>query len=91
MIQTMRELNQSEIKLEELKEFKYYPNIDDQLKQPSVINKIAYLRQLLEIECCVEEPNAFWHRKQRFVNFCIINFDHFLNIFFPFEFIFFGC
>ena len=67
MVQTVQELDKAEAKLSDLKDLKYILKVEDQLKNPQVKKKIEELRKHIEEECCSEEPNALWHRKQHIV------------------------
>lgn len=64
MIQTVQELDNAEVKLTNLKDLKSKLKVEEQLKDPHVKRKIWELKKQIEEECCSEEPNAFWHRKQ---------------------------
>lgn len=41
--------------------------MEEHIKSPSNQKKFSDLRKRIKAECCSEEPNAFWHRKQRSV------------------------
>ena len=59
LVQTMQEVELSEKKIEELKDFKSSIRIKEQLQLPRIIQKITELRKHLEIECCSKNPKAF--------------------------------
>ena len=39
-------------------------NIDEQLKNPKLQNKIELLKNQIALEICNDHPNAFWDRKK---------------------------
>ena len=59
MVHTMKELDKAETKLTKLKYLKSTIQIGEQLKTPTVLNKISELKRKVEEECYSEEPNAF--------------------------------
>ena len=68
MVQTIRDLDRAEAKLTDLKDLKSSIQLEEQLKNPLNKRKIAELKRIIEEECCSEEPNAFWYRKQHTVD-----------------------
>eukprot|EP00253_Pinus_taeda_P016382 PITA_16382 len=67
MVQTVQNLDRVEARLLDLKDLKSTLRIEEQLKLPQMRSKIEELKKQIEDECCSEEPNAFWHRKQHTV------------------------
>jgi len=67
MVQTVQNLDRAEARLSDLKDLKSTLRIEGQLKMPQIKNKIGELKRQIEEDCCSEEPNAFWHRKQHTV------------------------
>ena len=43
-------------------------NIDEQLKNPKLQNKIELLKNQISLEICNDHPNAFWDRKKHIVS-----------------------